>query len=117
MIMANSDEAARLLLMDAFKKIYMEHYLEKVNLEKRLEESKQKTISRQVKAMIETVTTKPVTDDTPVIPVAQDNSLGISEKLWIQTKNLEGHKQILSDLSNDLQNIIASHQLEETIVG
>ena len=103
-------------LKETFKSMYRNLYVEKMLLKKRLEESNERTISRQVELMTDEMSQRNSMDQEGVQSQLRDPNIGILDKLRIIESTLEGHKTVLTQMSNDIQTIIASHQLEETMM-
>lgn len=103
-------------LKETFKNMYRNLYVEKMLLKKRLEESNERTISRQVELMTDEMSQRNSMDQEGVQSQLRDPNIGILDKLRIIESTLEGHKTVLTQMSNDIQTIIASHQLEETMM-
>jgi hypothetical protein len=110
-----SDDST-LQLMEALKNIYRDLYIEKVTLQERLEESSKQTISQQVLVMTEEMTKREPMEEDELKVTANDPNIGILDKLRMIESTLKGHKTILTQMSRDLQTIISSHQLEETMM-
>jgi len=91
--------------------------MEKMLLKKRLEETEHGIISKQVHEMIENLRSRSSSHQQEVKETARDPRIAILDKLRSLETILVGHKDLLSRMTEDLQGIINSHQLDETIVG
>lgn len=101
-------------LKQMLKHFYIEMYREKLDLEKRLSESKEEVYTKTVQDMLETGNPGGSGETKERLPVL--NMDKIKDQLKLVDKQLEGQEMSLQKMIDSLENDIRSHRMEESFL-